>query len=1274
LVVHATSAGDGHGAYHAVADTGVLLAAAADLQQALDLALVAHHVAEHALTPAVVLTDRAETARAVQDVLFPEDEFIREYLRDPAEEIESPTPAQELLFGIKRRRIPRWFDPDRPVAHGARLRGEEAAAAASGRRAFFAEHLTELALASIEQHAKLTGRPSGFIRAHRMDRAKQIIVTQGAAVVLAEQVADHLATYEGARLGVLGLTWLRPFPTEAVREALARAELVTVLERVPGDIAGAPPLVREVRSALGRSGPRLLSATFDGHHALDAGDLIALWANMQRGDAARRSVELGVRPPSRRSRFPHREALLQQVRRLYPRIGEASLDRREATGVRPKDTRTVALYVATHHDAAKHFDALAQALGEQPSVHLRGRSEEPEPDLTVARLSLASSPPLDPVPDTPIDLTLIATLDLPGIDPFRNARDNTTVAIATTLSPKDLWRSIPAKWRDRITSHDLRLVRIEGGPAELVAAAPALLAGQDVGEPVIAAESGPPSARETAPTSSDPELPIAIRRFAEDSDAYDSVPRFWGELLQPRLAGETDIAAPEPHLAVGSVPSGTAAAHDMTARRERMPEIDAEKCIGCGHCWTACPDSAIGPLSITTQALLDAAAEQAMIRAHIDDADRDAASKLQRAHKQLAARLDGQLAKSDARVFSAKLLSDAFTWLIDQLGAEGTERAAMQRVLDQIGAEAMRLPATVTASYFHERHAKQRGTGELLLLAINPWNCQGCGGCAAVCPEDAIEVRPARTDTERTIERVRSQWRFWEQLPDTSGASITRSAERADIGPLPAMLLSRHCLLAVTGGDGAEPGSGEKVAARQLVAIVEHERQMRSLAAIERLETISKRLREAIRESLAEATSAEDLGRLADALSSLGGRHATGGELLERMHELGEESRIDTERVEALVEAARDIEQLAWQLGRGRSGAGRARFGLVIAGEMAGAWATRYPRNPFVVPLTVDLAGDGADLALGLAQGLVAERVADVRIARRADLLLENPPGLVARQREIDQLGWDDLTPDERALCLPVFVFAGADALEGAGLAGLSRLLTSKLPVKVLLLDERDLLKERAEPALVALAHRTAFVLSSSIAHHEHLFSGIVAALSFDGPALIHLHAPSPSRDGFATEATVARAREAVAARVHPLLRYDPSEKGVFGLRLSLEGNPSPDDAWVRDPHGNALTPGIWARGETRYQGLSLEPADTRCAEIWAMLRELAGITTPFTEHVEKRAREDVAGEIAAMRADHERQLQEMADEKLRQQAGKLRDRLLQLAGYKPGASAESDS
>jgi pyruvate-ferredoxin/flavodoxin oxidoreductase len=1306
LLLHATTeaAADpesgGHRDYHALAESEALLLMARDVQHAVDLTLAARRVAELGLTPAIVAQDGAETAWAVQDLRMPERELIREVVEDSADRIVCRTAAQSLLFGRERRRVPRWFDPDRPSAHGLSLHGPDVDAAAVSRRAFFADHLPSLAGEAMSVVSDRTGRPIDFVTRFRTGDARQIIVAQGSAIDVAEAAASRLRERHGLHVGVLGIVWLRPFPEDDVREVLRGVERVTVLERIDDGT----PLSKEIRSTVrGGDCPTVRSATFA---SLTAAQVASLYLDARLAET-NRAVRLGASPPSVESEFPKREAWLQRVRRDYPDLERELVDEVEPFDARPPGSITVTLQLASATPPVERLESLAALLVDVAGAQLRSSTTTEGPGLWRARLTASREPLPEPGVDANVHLALVAELDPAGeSNPAAELKRRGSLVVATRLHPSALWSAFPGSWREEIRRRELRLFAVQGGPPELIAAAAPLLqedfaAAREVGAEEVAwsdLAEPPEMDRRQEPS-------LAVRRYdASTGGAHDSVARFWSEFAQPRLEGAGGPVEVDPHLALGVAPPCSATLNERLERRGELPTIDPERCTGCGLCWTACPDSAIAPVTASTQTLLDAAAEAVPAGAKLQEA----AGKLRRVHRQLASRIDGLLAKSGARSLTPATVQEAFDWLLEKLDV-GDDEAPSLRDRFATMRPAIELPLTVTDPFFHEMQRMKKGSGELLLLAVDARTCQGCGVCAAACPEEAIRVE---SRTQDRVEALHRAWKAWEVLPDTSGPTIARAASHEGVGTLPAVLMSRHSLFAVTGPDGAEPGSGERLALRQVLAVAEYEMQRRTAARIESLEQLGRRLRDALESGMARALPVEDLERLDEALvpPASGARNLT--DVLARLEERGERIDLDLSGLRRLVVSSRDVERLRHDLAEGELGVGRARFGLVIAGRRLSEWAARFPTNPFGAPLVAELDGEGPDLAIGLARGLAEARVDEARAVRRAELLLEAPTDLPARLDALKGLDWGDLTPEESVLCPPVLVVLGADTCSGPELAGIGRLLDTDLRLLLVVLDEHDLTRARGgDPLMLALGHRTAFAVSTSLAHPDHLFEGVSGALSAARAALIHLHTPSPARHGFPTERTLERARLAVECRVHPLVRYDPAAEGLFGRRISLEGNPAVEQPWAANEDQKVLTAAHWAVGETRFAGAfassdgsesvpieqwstlspgergariptvpgpngralavgeSLSGAALRRLERWGILQELAGVVTPFTEAVrgrlEQELRDQQRADVEKLRLEHARELDELRSNQLATQAARLRERLLQLAGYR---------
>ena len=250
MTKHALNVHAGHDDYHAVDDTGFFQFFAKDAQEVADLNLIAHRVAELGLNPGIVAQDGFLTSHVIESLSLPEPELIREYLGDPSDVIDSPTPAQRLVFGERRRRIPELFDVDYPAMFGVVQNQDSYAQGVAAQRPFYFDHLAELTDEAMARYGELTGRHYARAMGYRLDDAEWVLAGQGSVVANAEAVADYLRETRGIKVGVLNLIMFRPFPADVVASLLRGKKAVTVLERVDQPLAVDPPLLREIRAAL----------------------------------------------------------------------------------------------------------------------------------------------------------------------------------------------------------------------------------------------------------------------------------------------------------------------------------------------------------------------------------------------------------------------------------------------------------------------------------------------------------------------------------------------------------------------------------------------------------------------------------------------------------------------------------------------------------------------------------------------------------------------------------------------------------------------------------------------------------------------------------------------------------------------------------------------------------------------------------------------------------------------------------------------------------------
>ncbi len=1384
LASQGAALGSGHETVHLSADSGCFTLFAANAQQAVDFTLIARRVAELGLTPGIVVMDGEQTALAAQEVKLPSVQLVKRFIGQAGEAIPTPGEAQKLLFGENRRRVPQWHDLDRPALHGALQDGDSYALGRAAQAPYFDQPLPALLDEAFAEFARLTGRNYSPISSFEADKAKLLLVAQGAAIETACAVAEHVRKAHKLKVGVVGLHGLRPFPGGALAGLLKGKRAVAVLERLDTPLAGDPPLLRELRGSIDRAlengrfaadchpgypamreneRPRLLSVIYGlGGLPLRAADLIELCRQLDERSPTLRY--LGLDFHHKDTRHPKRQVMLDALRRHYPEIATLGLcSHTAAPDLQPQG----ATGISVHRLAGEAMEGLALEAGSFLHQLIGGQvrsrpamSWERWGGVHCDRLLHALAGLNDPGEEFAIGIALLATDPAhPNLRPLEGLRQGGMLLLGGGEEDAEVWNALPGELRrslkdkavslyvipvaetdESVRAHHERLLgglvgallqsgRLELKPRRVMSAREEALAHLAEAEraPLLKAftqgleevrrldYTALPGVEHNNSATWDDEAPLAVRHLGRSENSYDSLPRFWDQVGVLYRNGESTALTADPYMATGSIPPLSATFRDLGPARLTLPRFSAENCTACGMCWSACPDSAIGAVVLSPKGIVETGirlAEATEVRA--------IAGKLATGIATLARKGETEAITAD------RLLADAYAWLQEKSPVAEDRRESIEAALERMQQELSGLPVSITEPLFTLAEKAQKDSGELLSLVINPDSCKGCGLCSEVCADEAMVMCD---QTEDAVTEARRSWRLWQQTPDTSSATIERLCKSDEMGPMAAVMLSRHCAFALAGGDGAEAGSGEKIAVRQVLAATEYQQQPLLHRFIQELAEAREAVSKTIRDTLAEALPSEDLERLSQGLKKVHTREASLSAFLQNGDSLIEGSGVDAPHLRRLIALAQGLGVLHWRLSQGEHGLGRARYGIAVAPGSTAAWAGAFPHNPFQAPVTIDMTGDAAQVAAGLLQGQMREALEAVRLLRQARAELD--PKAAKEQGKDRPLTWADLTEEERLLCPPLLLIGNDQSLGGRGFAQLAWLLNSELPVKVLVLSELDfglgahgiadaplgaLRDARGDLALMALAQRRAYVAQSSFASPAHLRQSVREAMRFGGPALICLHAPSPERHGFAPTQSLALAELALNSRVTPLFRYHPEKEGVFGSRLSLEGNPEAKSLWWSDENGQALTPAHWALRQRRFaprlqplaadapfptelvKWLALE-ADKRDGKTpfialidgegkehryaveaamaamvedrghaWRTLQELAGLVTPFTARIEQEARENLAAthqaELDALKRAYEEKLRALEEGMQGQMHEQITRRLMDLAGY----------
>jgi pyruvate-ferredoxin/flavodoxin oxidoreductase len=253
LTKHALNVHCGHDDVYGALDTGWIIVFGKDAQQAADQALILRRVTELSLTPGMNVQDGFLTSHLERTFYKHESDLIRRYLGAPDDIIECPTESQRILFGPRRRRVPRMIDLTNPVLLGPVQNQEHYMQGVVARRNNFAEPILQFLEEAYEEFAKLTGRYYGLVTQYKTEDADTVFVSLGSAAENIEAAVDYLRERRGAKVGSIHPNVLRPFPESAIVTALAGKKNVIILERTDEPMAGDNPMGRDIRTALNKA-------------------------------------------------------------------------------------------------------------------------------------------------------------------------------------------------------------------------------------------------------------------------------------------------------------------------------------------------------------------------------------------------------------------------------------------------------------------------------------------------------------------------------------------------------------------------------------------------------------------------------------------------------------------------------------------------------------------------------------------------------------------------------------------------------------------------------------------------------------------------------------------------------------------------------------------------------------------------------------------------------------------------------------------------------------
>ena len=222
-------------------DSGWIQMYAENNQEAYDNMVQAFRISEHkdVKLPIMICQDGFITSHAVENIELLEDEEVRSFVGEYEPENYLLNPDCRMAVG-----------PDSVTDYYMEAKRNQA----EGMR-----HVEQVVLDVAEEFAQLSGREYGLFEAYRLEDAERAVVMIGSAAGTTKDAIDRLRE-KGEKVGLLKIRLYRPFPADAIAEALKNVKAVAVMDRAEGYSNHGGPLGADVMAALFRARSAALAA------------------------------------------------------------------------------------------------------------------------------------------------------------------------------------------------------------------------------------------------------------------------------------------------------------------------------------------------------------------------------------------------------------------------------------------------------------------------------------------------------------------------------------------------------------------------------------------------------------------------------------------------------------------------------------------------------------------------------------------------------------------------------------------------------------------------------------------------------------------------------------------------------------------------------------------------------------------------------------------------------------------------------------------------------
>ncbi len=607
LATHALSIFGDHSDVMAVRQTGFALLSSHNVQQAHDMAAIAHASTLRARVPFLHFFDGFRTSHEESRLDRIDDETLREMIPD------------DLVLANRAR----GMTPDRPTIRGT---AQNPDVYFQGREAANPLYIKtpEIVQAEMDRFAKLTGRQYHLVDYVGDKNAENVIVAMGSAVETIEETMAHMP----ANVGLIKIHLYRPFPVDAFLAALPQTvKRIAVLDRTKEPGAIGEPLYQDVKTIVGDR-----ADVFGGRYGLGSKefkprDVKAVIENLMLGTLTH-NFTVGIDDD----------------------LTGLSLKTDPAFAIEDPNFKTAVLYGIGSDGTVGAVKNIVKIVGENSDLYPQSYAvydSKKSGGLTASHIRFSDAPIKSQYLIEVADFISVSNFMIAQrFDVFRGLRAGGTVMINTSMAPDVAFANLPRETQEHLIRMRANVYFLDANRA-----AAELGLGNRINtfimlnffnlthviDPAVAAESAKVAIEKTYKKKGMDvvaanwaavdraseflhryDLPSSVSNFAPDfvpAMTMDAPAEIAGTLGE--MAAQRGDAIPVSRFRVdgefggGQYPVGTSK-YEKRAISDRIASCDLDKCIQCGKCATLCPHAAIR-IKVLTPDQVDAARNAGII-------------------------------------------------------------------------------------------------------------------------------------------------------------------------------------------------------------------------------------------------------------------------------------------------------------------------------------------------------------------------------------------------------------------------------------------------------------------------------------------------------------------------------------------------------------------------------------------------------------------------------------------------------------------------------------